>query len=121
MVARLLVAGLAVAAVVVGATSLRTDHRCTDAVEAVNHATKGELVAAARVVADRCGDTRIDVQASQALFLRGGAPPALVVARRMTRASPDDYLGWLSIWRLTGDPAALARARELNPRGTPSR
>jgi hypothetical protein len=121
VVARLLLAGLAVAAVVVGATSLRTDHRCNDAVEAVNHATKAELVAAARVVADRCGDTRIDVQASQALFLRGGAPPALVVARRMARSSPDDYLGWLSIWRLTGDPAALARARDLNPRGTPSR
>jgi hypothetical protein len=37
----------------------------------------------------------------------------------MTRATPDDYLGWLVVWRLSADRDALARARALNPRGTP--
>jgi hypothetical protein len=117
--ARLLLVGLAAAAIAVGATSLRTDHRCAEAVKAVNEVPKGELMAAARTVADRCGDTLTEVRASQTLFLRGGAPPALVIARDLTREHPDDYLGWISTWRLNGDRAALARARELNPRGTP--
>jgi hypothetical protein len=120
VVARLVLAGLAVAALVVGATSLRTDHRCSNAVRAVSIVPKGELMTAARAVTDRCGDTLTAVRASQTLFLRGGAPPALVIARRLTRSHPDDYLGWISTWRLTGDRAALARARELNPRGTPT-
>jgi hypothetical protein len=37
----------------------------------------------------------------------------------MTRSSPDDYLGWLGLYRLTGDRGALRRAHELNPRAVP--
>ena len=41
------------------------------------------------------------------------------LAREMTRQHPDDYLGWLGVYRLTGDRDALARAHALNPRGVP--
>jgi hypothetical protein len=37
----------------------------------------------------------------------------------MTESSPDDYNGWLALYRLTGERSALARAHQLNPRGTP--
>jgi hypothetical protein len=55
------------------------------------------------------------------LVAHGQRGAALDLARRMTRSSPDDYLGWLVVWRLTGARDALARAHALNPRGTPAR
>jgi hypothetical protein len=116
MAVRALLLCLAVAAVAVGASSLRTDHRCTEASRAVDHATPATAAAIAREIGDRCGDTRIRVDATAALFVRSGRPGALELARRMTRANPDDYLGWLAVWRLSGDRGALARVRELNPR-----
>jgi hypothetical protein len=38
----------------------------------------------------------------------------------MTRDHPQDYVGWLVVWRLSGSRGALARAHALNPRGTPA-
>jgi hypothetical protein len=71
-------------------------------------------------VVDRCGDPRDSALATLVLTARGQRPIALDLARQMTEAHPDDYLGWFIVWRLSGDPRALARAHDLNPRGTPT-
>jgi hypothetical protein len=109
VLARTLAVVLALAAVVVAAHALRADHRCADA--------KARVDAAA--TADRCGDPRDSALVALALTQRGQRAAALSLARRMTRAHPDDYLGWLVTWRLSGDKHALARAQALNPRATP--
>lgn len=108
MLARTFAFALAALAILVGAQALRADHRCAEA--------KARPSAA---VAARCGDPRDSALAALALTQRGDRDGARQLAREMTRARPDDYLGWLVTWRLSGDPGALARARELNPRGTP--
>ena len=99
---------LAVVGIGVAAHSLRADHRCADAKAAPTVAG-----------ADRCGDPRDRALIALYLLQRNQRGPALEVAKGMTRATPDDYLGWLVVWRLSGDRAALARAQALNPRGTP--
>ena len=105
-----------------GAThALRADHRCADVKRTASTAPAGELAALASATAERCGDPRDSAVFTLALLDRGQRATALRLARRMTRAHPDDYLGWLVVWRLSGQPAALARAHALNPRGTPAR
>jgi hypothetical protein len=111
LIARLVLVALAVVAIGVAANSLRADHRCADAKAA---AKRGEVPDAGR-----CGDPRDRALIALYLLQRNQRGPALAVAKGMTRATPDDYLGWLVVWRLSGDRAALARAHELNPRGTP--
>jgi hypothetical protein len=111
LITRLVLAALAVVAIGVGAESRRTDHRCAHAKAA---AKKGEPADAAR-----CGDPRDRALIALYLLRRNQRGAALDVAKGMTRATPDDYLGWLVVWRLSGDRDALARARALNPRGTP--
>ncbi len=119
MLARLLLAGLAVLAAVAGARGLRADGRCADVKEAASTAPRGELSAIARETAKRCGDPRDRVVVAVVLVARKHRPDAVALTRRMTRDDPQDYLGWLALWRLTREPAPLARARALNPRGTP--
>lgn len=113
-------AGLAVVAVVVAIHALRTDHRCADTKARAATAPVGQLAAIARETADRCGDPRDSAVAALVLVGRGHRGDAVQLATRMTKASPDDYLGWLVVWRLTGSRRALTRAHELNPRGAPA-
>jgi hypothetical protein len=118
---RLVLVALAVVSIAVGAHALRADHRCADVKRAAATAPAGELAALASATAERCGDPRDSAVLALVLTARGQRATALALAQRMTRAHPDDYLGWLVVWRLSGQPAALARAHALNPRGTPAR
>jgi hypothetical protein len=120
VIARLLLAGLAIVSIVVAIHALRVDHRCAVTRAGASTAPAGRLAAIARETADRCGDPRDPALVALVLLARGHRADATQLARRMTQASPRDYLGWLVVWRLTGDRRALARAHELNPRGTPS-
>jgi hypothetical protein len=117
---RILLAALAVAAIAVGAASLHNDHGCAD-VKA--QARTGPAAALAPVGEDaiaRCGDPRDRAIVAVVLVNRGRRREAIAVTRRMTQTTPDDYIGWLALWRLTGDRAALVRAHLLNPRATPA-
>jgi hypothetical protein len=116
---RVVAAALAACAVVVAILALRGDHRCSEvkADAATSPASRLTAVAAA---AGRCGDPRDRVIVALQLIGRGRRDAAAEVARRMTIDSPDDYVGWLAVWNLERDPAALRRAHELNPRGTPA-
>jgi hypothetical protein len=120
MAARLLLLGLAVAAVAVAIHALHADHRCADLKATASQVPLRQPTAVARAAADRCGDPRDRAVVALLLTARGQRPAALDLARRMTRSSPDDYLGWLIVWRLSGARDALARAQALNPRGTPA-
>lgn len=100
---------------VVAVGGLRSDHRCVTAREAVLHGSY--TAAAAGAVAERCGDPRDRAFAAALMAQKGHRAPALVLARRMTRDAPQDYLGWLALGQLSGDRGALARAHALNPRG----
>ncbi|MDP9347280.1 MAG: hypothetical protein M3P44_16510 [Actinomycetota bacterium] len=115
---RALLTVLAVTCTVVAVTGLRTDRRCALARTDVLHGAVS--AAAGRAVADRCQDPRDRAFAAALLARRGARPPALALARRMIRDSPQDYLGWLALGQLSGDEHALARARALDPRGVPA-
>jgi hypothetical protein len=117
---RLVLVGLAVVSVAVAAHALRADHRCSQSKARAARAPVGQLAAIAAATADRCGDPRDSAVLALVLTARGQRATALGLARRMTRAHPDDYLGWLVVWRLSGERTALARAHALNPRGTPA-
>jgi hypothetical protein len=117
VIARAGVIALAACAVAVAVLALRGDHRCAEVQDAAGRAPRSELAALARVTADRCGDPRNEAWVIGVASVRGDRAAAIDLARRMTRSHPDDYLGWLGLYRLTGDRAALRRARELNPRG----
>ena len=108
---------LAAVGAVVAVTGLRSDHRCTQARTAVLHGDYS--AAAATTLADRCGDPRDRAYAAATMAQKGHPAPARQLARRMVRDSPQDYLGWLALGRLTNDQRALARAHALNPRGVP--
>ena len=117
---RVAVAALAACAVVVAILALRGDHRCSEVMAQVARAPAGRLAAIADATAQRCGDPRDSAVLAVVLTARGQRSTALQLARHMTRSHPDDYLGWLIVWRLSGDQRAHARAAALNPRGTPS-
>jgi hypothetical protein len=117
---RLLLAALAVAAIAVGATSLRNDHRCADVRAQARTAPAGALGPIGTEVIARCGDPRDRAIVALVLVNRGHRREAIDVTRRMTQTTPDDYIGWLALWRLTDERAALVRAHRLNPRGTPT-
>ncbi|MEN3283696.1 MAG: hypothetical protein V7607_4836 [Solirubrobacteraceae bacterium] len=117
---RVAAAALAACAVVVAILALRGDHRCSEVKAQVARAPAGRLAAIAEETAQRCGDPRDSAVLTVVLTARGQRATALQLARHMTRAHPDDYLGWLIVWRLSGDQRAHARAAALDPRGTPS-
>jgi hypothetical protein len=118
--ARLLLLGLAAAAVAVAIQALDADDRCAELKATASEVPLRQPAAVARAAAARCGDPRDRAVVALLLTTRGQRPAALDLARRMTRSSPDDYLGWLIVWRLSGAREALARAHALNPRGTPA-
>jgi hypothetical protein len=119
VIARVLAVVLAAVAVVVAVQALRADHRCAQVQDRAGRAARAQLAGFAREAADRCGDPRNEAWVIGVATLRGDRGAAIDLARRMTRSSPDDYLGWLGVYRLTGDRGALARAHALNPRGVP--
>jgi hypothetical protein len=119
VIARVLALALAVVAVAVAALALRTDHRCAQVQDRATRAARAQVAGLARELADRCGDPRNGAWVIGVATLRGDRGAAIDLARRMTRSSPDDYLGWLGLYRLTGDRGALQRAHELNPRAVP--
>ena len=114
---RVLLGALAAVAIVAGALALRTDDRCASAKDALVSARGAGMVAAATRVADRCGDPRDRARADLQLIANDHRADAVALARRMVRDNPDDYIGWVAVYRLTGSRAAFERARELNPRG----
>jgi hypothetical protein len=119
VIARVLAVALAVVAIAVAWLALRTDHRCAAVQDEAGRAARAELAGLAREAADRCGDPRNEAWVIGVATVRGDRGAAIDLARRMTRSSPDDYLGWLGLYRLTGDRGALQRAHELNPRAVP--
>jgi hypothetical protein len=118
--ARALAAALAVVCGFVAIHALHADHRCAEVKAQATTVPRAQLGAVARAGAARCGDPRDRLRVAFAAAVRGDRAAAIDLARRMTRSSPDDYLGWLTLGRLTGDRAALARAHALDPRGVPA-
>jgi hypothetical protein len=116
---RLALAALAVAGAVVAIHALRADHGCADLKADAYRAPNAQLTAIAHRTTARCGDPRDGAQVALIFVGRKRRDAAVEVARDMTRANPDDYLGWLALGQLSGDRRALARAHELNPRGVP--
>jgi hypothetical protein len=114
---RVLLGGLAAVAIVAGVLAVRADDRCAAAKDALASARGDAMVAAATRVADRCGDPRDRARADLQLIANGHRADAIALARRMVRDNPDDYIGWVAVYRLTGSRAAYERARALNPRG----
>lgn len=119
MIARALALALAAVAVFVAVHALRADHRCAALQNDAGRAPRTQMATFAREAAERCGDPRNEAFVIGIAVLRGDRAAATDLARRMTRQHPDDYLGWLGVYRLTGDRGALARAHALNPRGVP--
>jgi hypothetical protein len=99
---------------------LHTDHVCSRLKSDAFRASPERLPEVVSETADRCGTPADRTTVVLILVGRGRSQLATDVARQMTRSSPDDYNGWLILGRLSGDRRALARAHELNPRGTPA-
>jgi hypothetical protein len=119
VIARVAALALAAVAVVVAVHALRVDHRCATLQDDAAHAPRSQMATFARQAAERCGDPRNEAFVIGIALLRGDRAAAIDLARRMTRQRPDDYLGWLGLYRVTGDRGALERAHALNPRGVP--
>ena len=129
MRARLVLAGVGIVAVIVGAHGLRADHRCTSALSAavrLDPRDRAGAAAAQTQLADRCAHPSDKTRGVFALGARGHVDQAETLARQMTCAAPDDYEGWavlarfLQARRPAAARAALARAHALNPRGAPA-
>jgi hypothetical protein len=116
---RVLFVALALVCVGVGAHALRADHRCTQAQGDARTAPAGALPGVANAIAERCGDPREQIVGAVLIGGRGQRALATGLARRIAAQHPDDYLGWLAIYRIGGDQRALARAHALNPRAVP--
>jgi hypothetical protein len=119
LITRLVLAALAVLAVGVGAQTLRADHRCAQLRADAFTVPTGELRALADATAERCGDPRDVAAVAVTAYGRGSRSVGVQLARRMTVANPEDITGWVVLGRLSGDRAALVRAHELDPHGTP--
>jgi hypothetical protein len=116
---RVLILALALVCAGVGAHALRADHRCTQAQAAARTAEPAALPGVARTIGDRCGDPRAEVIGAVLIGGRGERGLATALARRVAAQHPEDYIGWLAIYRIGGDQRALARAHALNPRAVP--
>jgi hypothetical protein len=116
---RVLFVALALVCAGVGAHALRADHRCSRAQAAARTAAPAALPGVARAIGDRCGDPRAEVIGAVLIGGRGERRLATALARRVAIQHPEDYIGWLAIYRIGGDERALARAHALNPRAVP--
>jgi hypothetical protein len=116
---RVLFVALAVVCAGVGAHALRADHRCTRAQADARSAPTAALPGVADAIAERCGDPRAQIIGAVLIGGRGQRALATGLARRIAAQHPDDYLGWLAVYRIGGDRRALARAHALNPRAVP--
>jgi hypothetical protein len=119
LITRSVLVALAALAILVAAHGLRADHRCAQVRADAFKVPPRALAALADVAAERCGDPRDVAAVAVTAYGRGSRSVGVRLARRMTVANPDDNIGWVVLWRLSGDRAALARAHQLDPRGTP--
>jgi hypothetical protein len=117
---RVLLVALALVCGGVGVSGLRSSHRCGQAQRAARTAAIAALSGVAGDIADHCDDPRDEVVGAVTLGSRGEHELAVSLARRVATRNPEDYLGWLAIYRLGGDQRALARAHRLNPRAVPA-
>lgn len=117
---RVLLVALALVCAVVSVSGLRASHGCDQAQGAARTAAAAALSGVARDIADRCDDPRDEITGAVTLGSRGERELAVALARRVATQNPQDYLGWLAIYRLGGDQRALARAHRLNPRAVPA-
>jgi hypothetical protein len=116
---RVLFLAFALVCAAVGAHALRADHRCAQAQADARTAAPAGLPGVANAIAARCGDPRDEVIGAVLIGGRGQRGLATALARRTARQHPEDYIGWLAIYRIGGDEGALARAHALNPRAVP--
>jgi hypothetical protein len=117
---RVILVALATCAVVLGARALRDDPRCSQVTKEAGTLPAGRLSTIPRAAIHACGDPSDRGVIALVLRARHRDDAADDLARRMTVAAPDDYTGWLLVWRFTGSRSALAVAHRLNPRGTPA-
>jgi hypothetical protein len=118
--ARLALAALAVVCAVVAIRALHGDHQCSQIKADAASVPPAELARVVDATVDRCGTPADRAEVVVTLITRKRPGLAVDLARRMTQTSPDDYNGWLALYRLDGDRRALIRAHQLNPRGTPA-
>jgi hypothetical protein len=119
VIARVVLVVLAAVAVVVAADALRADHRCAQVRADAFRVSPHALAALADEAAERCGDPRDVAAVAVTAYGRGSRSVGVQLARRMTAANPEDNVGWVVLWRISGDRAALVRAHQLDPHGTP--
>jgi hypothetical protein len=117
---RLALAALAVLCAVVAIRALHGDHQCSELQAEAQRAPAAQLRAVVAETIDHCGTPADRAAVAVVLIARKQSSLAVDLVRKMTRSSPDDFSGWLALYRLTGERDALARAHRLNPRGTPA-
>ncbi len=122
VLARALLAALAVVCATVAFTAHRSDTRCSRTVAEARQVDRSTVAAEgrglARAVLARCEGAREAVVVALLLNGNGGRTDALVVARALVRREPGDGLGWFLLGGLERGRAAevaLARAKALNP------
>lgn len=120
MALRILLVALALICAGAGALGLRSNARCEQAQRSARSAPTVALPRIARDIGDRCGDPRDAVVGAVVVGSRGEREVAVSIARRVAAQHPQDYIGWLAVYRLGGDQRALARAHRLNPRAVPA-
>jgi hypothetical protein len=132
VLARLTLVVLAAGCLAVAVAGLDRRDDCEDAAASARSLRQGDVeraAAAASAVAAACDEPRAVAVASAFVANAGARDAAIGLARRLTRETPDAYVGWLALGRLlaprdgggrgSASRAALARAYELNPRGVP--
>lgn len=127
MIVRALLLAAAAGAIVLFATSLHDDGRCTSAQRTVFRVTARRAPVAALDPAlaqlrESCRGTTALVSAAGGLTFSGRNGRAAIVAREATRQEPENWAAWAALAYATrsADPAtaagARARVRRLNPR-----
>jgi hypothetical protein len=124
MAARLALLLLAVPCLALGVHGLHADHSCHTQLRAARQLPPRDRYAAAQAehrIAQWCTHDTDKASGIIALGAGGHLKEARALARTLVADAPGDYLGWLALSRLDGDPAAAkrdyARARALNARG----
>lgn len=126
MIARGALVVLAAVCLGVAVHGLARHDACQDAMARAGRLQPGQAALAARVagdIGDRCDEPRTVAVGAAFVDHAGARPAAAALARRLTRETPQAYVGWLTLGRLLGGRearAALERAHALNPRGVPA-